>query len=124
MANLPAAALRWPMTVSSSGNFELCSDIQEAWGLRVRTLLTTRFAERAMRSDYGCGLLDSLFDQVEGTSPEDEVRRAMSKWLPRLDVQKVNVTTDESEVNVTVIYRTPDGSIEEMTQAYRMGIES
>lgn len=123
MAQLPIAALKWPLAVSSSGNFEVCSTVHEAWGLRMRVLLSTRFSERAMRTDYGCGLLDALFSPTSTLSAEDEVRRAVSKWLPRLTVQKVEVAADDEEVTVRVLYKTPDGSLEEMYETYRSGAQ-
>ena len=122
MANIPATALSWPISLDENGKFRLSSTISELWSQRVIAVLSTRIGERVMRNDYGCGLAGSLFSPIEGTNAEQEIRKAMGLWLPRLTVTKVTVTTKGSELLAEVEYSTPDGSIQDVAMAYQKGV--
>lgn len=120
---IKVAALRWPLEVGPKGKFAMCYDIYEAWDLRVRGLLSTRFDDRVMRIDYGCGVVDGVFSTVSEMAPEETIRRAMSKWLPRLVVEEVFISRTGGEVVITLRYRTPDGTLREVLQTYKSGAD-
>ena len=44
-----------------------------------------------MRTTYGCFLPERLFSAFSPTNPEDDVRLAVSQWLPMLSVTSVVV---------------------------------
>ena len=44
-----------------------------------------------MRTTYGCFLPERLFETFSPTSPEEDIRLAVSKWLPLLTVEGVVV---------------------------------
>ena len=83
--------LRWPIELTPSGKFALATSDSEMWDLRMRSLLSTRQGERAMRTTYGCFLPERLFSAFSPTNPEDDVRLAVSQWLPMLSVTSVVV---------------------------------
>lgn len=74
-------------------------------------LLTTLPGERVMRPEYGCELYSLVF------SPNDEttaglaihfVRRALDRWEPRIEIQKLDAGRNEFEpgiLNVVLEYR-------------------
>lgn len=68
-------------------------DVREA----IRIILGTRRNERVMRPDFGAGLEDFVFEPVSTTTMEllkKRVEEALIDWEPRIDVEKVTVTTD------------------------------
>ncbi|HEX9670486.1 MAG TPA: GPW/gp25 family protein [Thermoanaerobaculia bacterium] len=68
-------------------------DVREA----IRIILGTRRNERVMRPDFGAGLEDFVFEPVSTTTMEllkKRVEEALIDWEPRIDVEKVEVTTD------------------------------
>ncbi len=69
------------------------------------TLATAR-GERAMRPDFGCGIHDLVFAvNSAGTAGRiaSEVRQALLKWEPRIDLLDVVVSADPSESNRLLI---------------------
>lgn len=122
MATIPVSSLKWPIELDESGKFALAGDIYDTWAQRVKALLSTRLGERVMRTDYGCGIVDDLFDPVSAMDPEQQVRVAMGKWLPRLTVTNVLVSSLGSQVRIEVTYRTPDGSTQQVAQAFQKGV--
>jgi phage baseplate assembly protein W len=68
-------------------------DIRES----IRIILGTRRNERVMRPDFGAGLEDFVFEPVSPTTIaalQKRVEEALIDWEPRIDVDKVEVTTD------------------------------
>lgn len=77
-------------------------DIEQA----IRIILLTARSERVMRPDFGAGLPNFVF---EPNSPqtrraiEEDVRRALIDWEPRIDLQQVRVNADEETPNLLLI---------------------
>jgi phage baseplate assembly protein W len=60
-------------------------------------ILGTAPGERQMRPEFGCGIHNLVFaPNTPGTASlaEMEVRQALSRWEPRIDVSAVRVTSD------------------------------
>jgi phage baseplate assembly protein W len=77
-------------------------DIQQA----IRIIIFTNRGERVMRPDFGAGLNEFIFANVSSstmTLVETRVREALITWEPRIDVQAVTVTSDQSERNKLLI---------------------
>jgi phage baseplate assembly protein W len=77
-------------------------DIRES----IRIILGTRRNERVMRPDFGAGLEDFVFESVSVTTVEmlkKRVEEALIDWEPRIDVEKVSVTTDPALRNRLLI---------------------
>ena len=68
-------------------------DVRES----IQIILGTRRGERRMRPDFGAGLEDFVFEPVSTTTREElrkRVEEALIDFEPRIDVIKVEVTTD------------------------------
>ena len=103
--------IAFPLRVNARGELALVegeNDIQEA----IRIVLGTRPGERVMRPEFGCRANDMLFeprDAATETLIRQYVEDALRLWEPRIDVQWVEVYSDEGmdgavfvEINYTV----------------------
>jgi phage baseplate assembly protein W len=73
----------------------------------IRIILGTAPGERDMRPDFGCGVWNILFDDVDASfagSVERLVELALRRWEPRIEVKKVKVQAGEEQVLVDVGY--------------------
>ena len=73
-------------------------DIRQA----IRIIMFTNRGERLMRPDFGSGLNEFVFANVNTTTMsliETRVREALITWEARIDVLQVTVTSDPSERN-------------------------
>jgi phage baseplate assembly protein W len=64
-------------------------------------LLATAKGERVMQPDFGCGIHDLVFAVANATTAgrvAAEVRDALVRWEPRIDVSAVDVTTGPANV--------------------------
>ncbi len=101
--------LTYPYRVNRLGRSE--SQISQDRHIRdmIEQVLFVVPGERVNRPDYGTGLMQFVF---AGNSDETVaaaqfmVQSALQKWLGDLiDVEAVQVTSEESKLNVTVQYR-------------------
>ena len=82
-------------------------DIKEA----VWIILGTAKGERVMRPDFGCGIHDFVFAPINTATVnlvENAVREALTLWEPRIELTKVEVSTeqaDEGKLIVSIDYR-------------------
>lgn len=81
----------FPLRLDSTGSFVLSSgerELEEA----IRLILGTAPGERPMRPEYGCGIHDLVFDTVDAGLAgrvAAEVRAALVRWEPRIDITEV-----------------------------------
>ncbi len=102
--------LAFPLRTTASGAVALVSADQE---LReaIRLILGTAYGERPMRPEFGCGIHDLIFAPSNSTTAGQaayEVRRSLSRWEPRVDVDDVAVTYDEADTSlmyISITYR-------------------
>jgi len=69
-------------------------------------ILSTAPGERMMRPDFGCGIHDLVFAlNSSGTAGRaiGEVRRALVRWEPRVDVLSVDAYPDDAQPNLLLI---------------------
>jgi phage baseplate assembly protein W len=62
----------------------------------IRIILETAKGERVMRSDFGCGIHDLVFEAIDTTTLQrirSEVREALRRYEARIDV--LEITPDE-----------------------------
>jgi phage baseplate assembly protein W len=75
---------------------------------KVLQLLLTSPGERVNQPDYGTGLRDLVFDpnnEILAATTEFTVTRALRKFLgDQLEVESVQVTADDTELTVDVVY--------------------
>ena len=68
----------------------------------IHLILNTQPGERPMLPDFGCALQDLVFKTNSAKTrheAESIVRGALSKWEPRIDVQKVVARPDPNSPN-------------------------
>ncbi len=64
----------------------------------IRLILSTAKGERVMRPEFGCGIHDFVFAMTNQSTCDrmaSEVRDAMTRWEPRIDVDGVRVWPSE-----------------------------
>ena len=82
-------------------------DIKEA----IWIILGTAKGERVMRPDFGCGIHNFVFAPINTATVnlvENAVREALTLWEPRIELTKVEVSTeqaDEGKLIVSIDYR-------------------
>jgi phage baseplate assembly protein W len=100
---------KFPVRLDSKGAIELSEyeqDIREA----VWIILSTAKGERVMRPDFGCGIHDYVFASVNTANIaliESSVREALTTWEPRIEIQQVNVSTeniDNGQLMISIGY--------------------
>jgi phage baseplate assembly protein W len=109
MADLLGAGLAFPLNVDSRGAVALAAgevDVSQAIGI----VLGTAPGERAMRPAFGCGVHQLVFDTITpGTVAriDEEVRTALGRWEPRIEVKDVLVDLDgasEGRLDIHINY--------------------
>jgi phage baseplate assembly protein W len=74
----------------------------------IRIILSTSPGERVMRPDFGCGLHHLVFapnDPRTSGRAAQEVREALVRWEPRIDVLDVQAQGEGEELLISVSYR-------------------
>jgi phage baseplate assembly protein W len=95
----------FPLRVDATGGIALVGrdrEITEA----IRLILATAPGERPMRPEFGCGVHDYVFapaDENTAGRIAFEVRRALDRWEPRIDVTDVVVGFDDEDTGVLYI---------------------
>ena len=73
-------------------------------------ILRTRPGERLLRPDFGCGIDRYLFEPNSVATLaliQDEVKRALTRWEPRIALDDIQVATNASDpraVDITIAY--------------------
>jgi len=103
------AGIAFPLRLDAAGAVALVArerEIEEA----IHLILGTSFGERPMRPEFGCGIHDYVFAEADGATAglvAAEVRAALDRWEPRVDVEGVDVTIDPVESNcmwIDIVY--------------------
>jgi uncharacterized protein len=86
------SGLAFPLQVDRRGGIALAHDehdIEQA----IELILGTAPGERPMRPEFGCGVHDFVFDSIDAATVgkmEIEIRDALDRWEPRIEVQEVD----------------------------------
>ena len=78
----------------------------------LKNLLLTNLRERPSQPEFGSRLRELIFEQIDENLPnkiEEEVRRAVSRWLPYINISSVETLTndtDKNQIYVKVKYST------------------
>lgn len=101
---------KYPVNADYNGKIAMSryeDDIKEA----IWIILGTAKGERVMRPDFGCGIHDLVFAPINTatvTLVEDSVREALTFWEPRIELIKVEASTeyaDEGKLPVSIDFR-------------------
>ena len=73
----------------------------------IRQILLTNRGERVMRPDFGTGVFSFVFennDEVLASLLESDIRTALARYEPRIDVRDVRSGSEENKILVEVFY--------------------
>lgn len=104
MGGILGSGLSFPLRVDARGGLALShedEDVREA----ITVILGTAPGERPMRPEFGCGIHDYVFESVDAYLVgrlEQEVRRALDRWEPRIDVVAVELSVEADTQGGTV----------------------
>ena len=110
MTDILGTGLAFPLGVDRRGAIALASDhtdVEQA----ILIILSTAPGERPMRPEFGCGVHDYVFDVIDAGTlgrMEDEIRRALERWEPRIDVLQIDFELDgnaDGSLAITIEYR-------------------
>ena len=118
------AGLAFPMQVDATGGIALVRrerEIEES----IRLILTTAPGERPMRPEFGCGIHDFVFAPADSSTAGQiayEVRTALERWEPRIDVAEVEYpSTTEKGSQSQKSSITPSQSLSRPSQTSILG---
>ena len=90
----------WSFPVSLDGGRIATAGSEESIRQAIWIILATARGERKMRPDFGCGIHDLVFAansaDTAGRAATD-VREALIRWEPRIELDDVEVTGDPAE---------------------------
>lgn len=93
MTDIIGSGVAFPLRLDTHGALALShgdASVQDA----IAVILGTARGERPMRPEFGCGVHDLVFDSVDALTVgriEREVRVALDRWEPRIQVNDVRV---------------------------------
>ncbi|MEA2234559.1 MAG: uncharacterized protein QOD83_4375 [Solirubrobacteraceae bacterium] len=110
MADILGTGLAFPLAVDRRGGLALArdeKDVEQA----ILIILSTAPGERPMRPEFGCGVHDYVFDVIDAGTlghMERQIRRALERWEPRIDVLSIDFdmhTGGDGGLAITIGYR-------------------
>jgi phage baseplate assembly protein W len=109
MAEILGSGIAFPLQVDRRGGIALAhdeTDVDQA----IELILSTAPGERPMRPEFGCGVHDFVFDTIDAgtvSRMETEIRNALDRWEPRIDVARVDFDldrVDRGELLINISY--------------------
>jgi phage baseplate assembly protein W len=93
------AGWSYPLGTDATGGVALVTrerEVEQA----IRLILGTACGERPMRPEFGCRIHDHVFGPANSATAGQiayDVREALERWEPRIEVSEVNVSFDAIE---------------------------
>jgi hypothetical protein len=103
LSDIIGTGVSFPLRVDRLGGMAVSSgntDVQEA----IDIILGTAPGERPMRPEFGCGIHNYIFDSIDASmlaKVEYEIRSALDRWEPRIEV--LDVTPDLERIDEGVL---------------------
>jgi len=103
MADIIGTGISFPLRIDRLGALALSSgdiDVKEA----IDIILGTAPGERPMRPEFGCGIHNHVFGNIDASTLakiEYDIRSALDRWEPRIDV--VDIKPDLSRIDDGVL---------------------
>jgi|TARA_R100000995_G_scaffold65280_1_gene34316 phage baseplate assembly protein W len=94
--------LSFPLRQDIYNDFALTKNSLEQAKHNLKNLLLTHIGERVGQPEFGSRMRELCFEQQDDELPvkiEEEVKRAVSNWLPYINVIQVNTLTEEGDRN-------------------------
>ena len=110
MSDITGTGIAFPLRVDAHGGVALSRDerdVEEA----IAVVIGTAPGERPMRPEFGCGIHDYVFEAIDAYTIgrlDHEVRLALQRWEPRIDVLDVAVDTSDAALGrllIEITYR-------------------
>ncbi|WP_020673164.1 GPW/gp25 family protein [Amycolatopsis nigrescens] len=95
----------FPLRVGPTGGIAMVEQEREL-AEAIRLVLGTAPGERPMRPEFGCGIHDYVFAPNDGATAGRiayEVRAALDRWEPRIEVSDVVIAYDTERAGVLYI---------------------
>jgi phage baseplate assembly protein W len=105
MADIIGSGIAFPLRVDRRGALAVVRD-EEDLHEAIRIILGTAPGERPMRPEFGCSIHDAVFDTIDAALAgrlEREVRAALARWEPRIEVISVSADFSNAEEGVLLI---------------------
>jgi uncharacterized protein len=105
MSDIIGRGVSFPLRVDRLGGLALSSgdvDVQEA----IDVILGTAPGERPMRPEFGCGIHNHVFSNIDAATLariEVDIREALDRWEPRIDVLDVDPDLSRMDDGVLLI---------------------
>ena len=104
---------KFPVAVNPITGRIAMSEYEEDIKESIRIILATAPGERVMRPDFGCGIHDLVFSAISRVTVglfESRIREAITKWEPRVDILRLDISTRDAangklEINLTCLVR-------------------
>jgi phage baseplate assembly protein W len=102
--------IAFPLRLDVHGGLGL-SDGEQSIRDAIAIILGTSPGERLMRPEFGCRVHELVFESIDALTAgriEREVRIALDRWEPRIDVLDVRATTSraaEGVLDIAIGYR-------------------
>jgi phage baseplate assembly protein W len=99
VADITGTGVAFPLRVDAHGALALSSDardVEEA----IAVVVGTAPGERPMRPEFGCGIHDYVFEAIDAYTVgrlDYEIRLALQRWEPRIEVLDVSIDTSYAE---------------------------
>ena len=94
--------LSFPLRRDKFNDFAMTKNSLEQAEHNLKNLLLTYPGERVGQPEFGSRLRELCFEQIDDELPErieEEVRRAVSVWLPYINIIDVATLTEEGDKN-------------------------
>jgi len=94
--------LSFPLRRDKFNDFAMTKNSLEQSQHNLKNLLLTYPGERVHQPEFGSRLRELCFEQIDDTLPErieEEVRKAVSVWLPYINIIEVATLTEEGDKN-------------------------
>ena len=94
--------LSFPLRRDDNNDFKLTKTSLEQAQHNLKNLFLTYPGERVGQPEFGSKIRELCFEQIDDNLPikiEEEVRRAVSTWLPYIIVREVNTLNEEGDEN-------------------------
>jgi phage baseplate assembly protein W len=105
VTDIIGTGIGFPLRVDARGGLKLVSDDEDVREAIV-LILSTAPGERPMRPEFGCGIHDYVFESIDSYTLgriDYEIRVALDRWEPRIDIVDVDFDTSEAELGKLVI---------------------
>ena len=108
--------LSLPLRGDNLNDFSLTRNAAQQSAFNLKNLLLTTVGERINQPEFGSRLKALCFEQIDDELPiriENEVKRAVSRWLNYLQIQSVETLTrdgDKSKIFVKINYTVGQGA--------------